>query len=432
MIETYAIRYYFDFQKSQLWPAEKLKNSQKLKLRSLLQHAYQHVHYYHRIFRERNLKPDDFHSVADLAKLPILDKSTIKQNISEFVAYDAQQYWPITTATGGSTGEPLQFFIDIRSTSAAEAVLWRGWGYAGFRLGDKMAVLAGLSLVPEKEALLKAAAKQVIKKTIAFPAMHINKTVLDGYVRRLLKFKPKFIRGYPSTIFFFANHLKEEKISGVYPKAVFTTAEMLLPYQKKLIEEVFQCEVFDGYGAFDGGTAAFECEEHDGYHICVEKTIMEFVDENNNYVAEGENGRIIATDLLNYAMPFIRYDTGDMGTSSGEECSCGRKLPLMKEILGRTADILRFKSGAVLFGPTLTLVFKQSDIKQYQVIQTGDDSVTVSIVKGRNYSDKDTEKMYKLLSSAVGVKVDVQFKFVESIPTTRRGKWRFVIKEAGQ
>lgn len=264
---------------------------------------------------------------------------------------------------------------------------------------------------------------------VGFPAINLRKEILEIYAKKMIEFEPKFIRGYPSSIYFFADFLKEKGVDLIRPRAVLTTAEMLLPYQRKLIEEVFQCDVFDGYGAFDGGTAALECEEHCGYHMAVEKVVMEFVDEDGNPVAEGEDGRIIATDLFNYAMPFIRYDTGDMGAYSIEECSCGRKLPLMKKILGRTTDILRFSNGAVLSGPSFTLIFKDFDIKQYQVVQTDDDSMVVKIIKGKTYSEKDTENIYRVLKNAVGDEVEVKFEFVDYISPTKSGKWKIVISQ---
>ncbi len=428
-VETFALRYFFNLQKTQWLPLKRLKTLQERKLRLILQHAYSNVPYYRRVFREKKLKPQDFQSVNDLTKLPILTKDDVRQHADDFVARNFQQYWPIATATGGSTGEPLRFSIDVRSSGIGQAVLWRGWGYAGYKFGDKIAVLAGLSLISKKKNPLKTAAKKVIKRTAGFPAINLSKKVLNVYAKKMNEYDPKFIRGYPSSIFFFAAFLKEENVDLIHPRAVLTTAEMLLPHQRKMIEDVFQCDVFDGYGAFDGGTAAFECEDHCGHHMAVEKSVMEFVDDDGNPVAEGKQGRIIATDLYNYTMPFIRYETGDMGVYSDEECSCGRKLPLMKKILGRTTDILRFKSGAVLSGPSLTLIFKDFDIKQYQVVQTGSDSMVVKIIKGKTYSENDTEKIYRIFKNAVGNEVEVKFDFVDHIPPTRSGKWKIVVSK---
>jgi len=421
--------YFLWLQRTQLFSRSKLKEVQRKRLRFLLEHAFRHVPFYHRVFRARGLRPSDIKSDKDLVKLPIVTKDDIRNNFHDFLSRDFQKYGPVLNSTSGSTGEPFRHYIDRKTVSIANATTWRGWGYAGYKFRDKMAVLAGLSLVSGKKKLFKAVTRKVIKRMVKFPAINLRKEILDGYAKRMIQFKPKFIRGYPSSIYFFADFLKEEGINLIRPRAVLTTAEMLLPYQRKLIEEVFQCDVFDGYGAFDGGTAALECEEHCGYHMAVEKVVMEFVDEKGDPVVEGEKGRIIATDLFNYAMPFIRYDTGDMGVYSDEECSCGRKLPLMKKILGRTTDILRFRTGAVLSGPSLTLIFKDFDIKQYQVVQTSDDCMVVKVVKGKAYSEKDTKKIYRVLKDAVGDEVEVKFEFVDSIPPTKSGKWKIVISQ---
>ncbi len=426
-IETYALRYFLKWQRTQWLPAEKLREFQGQRLRFLLEHAYNNVPFYRRLFRQRSLKPNDFSSVDDIVKLPIVTKTDLRQHFDEFVACNSGYFAPIAWSTGGSTGEPLRFFIDVTSAAACEAALWRGWSYAGHKFRDKMAVLSGLSLVPQQEASLKSAARRIIRKVAFFPAINLSKEILSAYAQEMMRYKPKFIRAYPSSICIFADFLKENGVDGIRPKAVLTTAEMLFPHQRKLIGEVFQCDVFDGYGAYDGGTAAFECREHSGYHMFIERMAMEFVDDDGNHVAEGEKGRIVATDLFNYAMPFIRYDTGDMGVYSTEECTCGRKLPLMKRILGRTTDILRFRTGAVLSGPSLTLVFKDLDIKQYQVVQTDSDSIVVKIIQGKTYDEKDTGKIYQILKAAVGGEVDVKFEFTDCIPPTKSGKWKFIV-----
>jgi phenylacetate-CoA ligase len=428
-VEMKALKSFLSLQKTQCWSTEKLQKLQERRLRLILEHAYYNVPYYRRIFRDRGLKLQDFKSIEDLVKLPIVTKDDIRQQSSDFIPRNFQKYWSIATATGGSTGEPLRFFIDLRSASAGEAALWRGWGYAGYMLGDKMAVLAGLSLVSGKENVLMSAVRRITKKTVGFPAISLRKEILDVYAKRMIEFEPKFIRGYPSSLYLFASFLEGREVDLIRPRAVFTTAEMLLPYQRKLIEEIFRCDVFDGYGAFDGGTAAFECQEHCGYHMAVEKAVMEFADEDGNLVAEGEDGRIIATDLFNYAMPFIRYDTGDMGVYSNESCSCGRKLPLMKRILGRTTDILHFKTGVSLSGPSLTLIFKDFDIKQYQVVQTSDDCMIAKVIKGKTYSEKDTEKIHRVLKNTIGDGVEVKFEFVDHIKPTKSGKWKIVTRE---
>ena len=427
IIETDSLMYFLRLQRTQWLPRSRLKEIQRKKLRLLLEHAFRHVSFYHRIFEAKGLKPSDIKSVEDLLKLPIVTRHDIRNNFHEFLSRNFRKYGPVFNSTSGSTGEPFGYYIDRRTVGIARAAMWRGWGYAGYRLGDKMAVFAGLSLASRLQKSLGTAAKKVVDRLMYFPAVNLRREILVVHAERMLKFKPKFIRGYPSSLYFFANFLEEEGIGNICPKAVFTTAEMLFPYQRRLLEEVFRCDVIDDYGAYDGGTRASECGDHCGYHMAVEKAVMEFCDDDGNQVSEGEKGRIVATDLFNYAMPFVRYDTGDVGVYSSEECSCGRSLPLMKQILGRTTDMLRFSNGAVLSGPSLTVIFKDFDFKQFQLVQDRDDLLLVRVIKGKTYVDEDTRRLQKILEDVIGEGVEIRFEFLDFISPTKSGKWKFII-----
>jgi phenylacetate-CoA ligase len=424
--------YFSRLQRTQWFSQGKLDELQRKRLRFLLEHAFRSVPFYHRVFRARGLRPSDIKSKDDLVRLPIVTKDAVRNNVQDFLSRSFRRFHPVLNSTSGSTGEPFQYYIDRKTVDIANAAMWRGWGYAGYKLGDKMAVVSGLSLGARKEDVLKRASKKVIKRMAKFPMLTLRQDLLAAYAKRIGQFRPKFIRGYPSSIYFLAQFLKEEGIERIYPRAVLTTAEMLLPYQRTLIEDVLHCEVFDGYGAFDGGTAAFECEEHHGHHIAIEKVVMEFVDKHGIPVAEGETGRIIATDLFNYAMPFIRYDTKDLGTYSSKLCPCRRGLPLLKAIEGRTSDILHFRTGAMLSAPICNLFFKDVDIQQFQVVQTSDDTMVIRVVRGKTYSKKDTMNIEREIEKSVGAGVSVTFDFVNHISPTPSGKWKMVIRKMNE
>jgi len=427
IIESNSLMYFSWLQRTQWLPRSRLEEIQRKRLRLLLEHAFRNVPFHHKMFKANGLKPSDIKSAEDLLKLPIVTKDDIRNNFQEFLSRNFRRYGPISNSTSGSTGEPFRYYLDRKSVGIARAALWRGWGYAGYRFGDKVAVLAGLSLGSRLQQSLGRATKKVFDRVMYFPAVNLRRGILKAHAEKMLGFNPKFIRGYPSSLYFFANFLEKEKIEGIYPKAVITTAEMLFPYQRSLLEKVFRCDVFDGYGAYDGGTGAFECENHSGYHMAMEKVVMEFCDDDGNRVSEGEKGRIIATDLFNYAMPFIRYDTGDVGIYSSEECSCGRKLPLMKQVLGRTTDMLRFSNGAVLSGPSLTVIFKDFDFKQFQLVQERDDLLLVRVIKGKTFVDEDIRRLHRILEDVIGEGVEIRFEFVNFISSTKSGKWKFII-----
>ena len=172
---------------------------------------------------------------------------------------------------------------------------------------------------------------------------------MQEYAATLGAFKPRFIRGYASSVYYFARWLKENDASLPSIAAVFTTAEKLMPHMRKVIEETFCCEAYDNYGLMDGGVSAYECPEHSGMHIDTERSIMEVVDPSGCQVVNG-GGQILATSLYNFSMPFIRYSTGDLGCLGDTECACGRHHLLLDNIVAREKDYLITPLGRVVHG----------------------------------------------------------------------------------
>jgi phenylacetate-CoA ligase len=390
--------------------------------------AYANVPYYRRAFRERKLMPDDIKTKEDLHKLPILTKDIIRKRFSDLKAVNFDSWKPWLSKTGGSTGEPLKFYITKTNISVGWACNFRGWEWAGYKLGDRCVTLGGSSIVPTQKPRFSKRLRYVMERNLPLSAVSMNKKVMNQYVEKIREFKPKFIREYPSAMYVFAEHLKEAGIDDIKTNAIFTTAEVLYPIQRKAIENQFGCRVFDGYGARDGGPNAMECSEHRGLHVSVESVVIEFAKDDET-VSSGESGKMLCTDLFNYAMPFIRYAVGDVGTPTDELCQCGRGLPLIKSIEGRTTDIIEFGNGTVLSGPAFTLLFKEFDIEQYQIVQTARNRLLIKIVKGIKYTEKDTNYILDIIRRHVGEDVKVNLKIVDDIPTTKSEKRRFFISK---
>lgn len=427
-LRTNMLKHLKMLEETQWWSPEQLQELQNERLRALIKHAYENVPYYRRIFEERGLTDRDIQTVKDLPKLPILTKGDIRRNFDDLKAKDFKKWKPYLNATGGSTGEPLRYYTAMEATSIGWASNFRAWGWAGYKLGDKRATLAGASLVPDKRPSLTFRLRCLGERNRLLSAVHMDEQRMASYAKKMVSYKPKFLRGYPSAIYVFANYLKEAGIDIIRPRAIFTDAETLLPQHRQVIERQFGCKVLDGYGCRDGGAAAGECMEHRGYHISVEQVVIEFV-KNGKPAAPGASAEIILTDLYNYAMPFIRYAVGDMGALVNEQCSCGRGLPLMKSLEGRTTDLIVFNNGVTLSGPALTLVFKDCHIRQYQVIQEAKDKLVIKVIKAEHYSDRDTEHFLGIIKAHAGEGVEIETQFVDEIPTTKAGKWRFIISK---
>jgi len=422
------LRYLTELKKTQWWSPVQLGELQDQRLRLLIKHAYANVPYYRRAFRERKLMPDDIKTKEDLHKLPTLTKDIIRKRFSDLKAVNFDSWKPWLSRTGGSTGEPLKFYITKTNISVGWACNFRGWEWAGYRLGDRCVTFGGSSIVPTQKPKSSKRLRYAIERNLPLSAVSMNKRIMNHYTKKIRQFKPKFIRGYPSAIYVFAEHMKEAHVDDIDPKAIFTTAEVLYPIQRKAIENQFGCRVFDGYGARDGGANAMECSEHSGLHVSVESVVIEFKKDNET-VSYGESGRMLCTDLFNYAMPFIRYAVGDIGTPTDELCPCGRGLPLIKSIEGRTADIIELGNGTVLSGPAFTLLFKEFDIEQYQIVQTARNRLLIKIVEGSSYTEKDTNDILDIIGSHAGEDVQVNIRIVDNIPTTKSGKRRFFISK---
>lgn len=420
-----VLRHYKDFMETQWWPYDRLVAVQLQQLQRLLGFAYEYVPYYRKLFDSLGLRPSDIRNLQDLQKLPILTKQIIRQHRAEMVPRNVKGLHYVRSSTGGSTGEPLQYLMSIEDLTRGIALLYRGWSYGGYRLGDRVAKIAGSSLIPTAQSSLQKWAISLLRNIRSYSSYSMSDATLMQYVRSQNHFKPEFLRGYASSIYTVASFIRDRGLPVEFcPRAVFTTAEKLLEGQRRVIEEVFETQVFDTYGLNDGGVSAYECEEHCGMHIDMERAILEVVDENGHQVFD-KPGKILATSLHNYAFPFIRYDTGDIGTIINSKCSCGRELPLLTELVGRMTDVLDV-NGRKIGSPILTVLFGKFDIEQYQIIQESSESLTCRIVKGPSYSKDDEEFIRKSLISHLGL-VDIVFDYFPSIVPEGGTKHKFII-----
>lgn len=430
--EERFISYLRLLEKTQWWNFIDLEKFQQKKLQSLLKHAYENVPYYHRTFNRLGLKPQDIKNSTYLHKLPILTKDIIRNNLDDLIARNYSKDKLIPYATGGSTGEPLRFFIDGQRNAQNMGAAYREWGWAGYNLGDKVAFLWGSSHDLSHNAEMKIKFSNFIQRKIMLNTYYMDEKILANYVKILIKFKPKVINAYASSVFLLSLYIEKKGIKDIKPKSILTSCEMLFDYQRKNIEKVFGCEVFDYYSGRDTTLQAGECPEHSGYHLAIENAVTEFIKE-NEHVSPGELGKIIITDLSNYAMPFIRYEIGDLGIPSDKKCSCGRGLPLMKQLSGRMRDTIITKDGRYITGAFFSTLFydcfgNTKGIKQFQFIQKTKDALILNIVKGDDYSQYKFDDILRKIHEQCG-DMKIEVKFVNSIPPTRSGKYRHSISE---
>jgi phenylacetate-CoA ligase len=393
----------------------------------MLKFAYENVPYYHKLFKKLNLTPDDFHKIEDLEKLPILTKEIIKENWDDFKPANLKKIRYYNFSTGGTSGTPLKYRISKIDRFLGGALQYRGWGYAGYELGDKVVFLGGSSLDIRTKSEINKKLQETARCLKKLSSFKMGKDEMNEYVKTINDFKPKFIRGYPSAISLLAEHLDENNLSVHQLSSIFTTSEKLYPHVKHKIETVFNCDVYDNYGLNDSGVSAYECSEHNGLHIDTKRSVMEIVDENGSQMSEG-SGNVLGTSLFNYSMPFIRYQTGDMGYIIEDKCACGRGSKLLKEVIGRTVDILVTPEGEFVHGWFFLYIMWEDckGVKEYQVIQEKQDKIVIKIVSEEGFDENQLNKIRDVIKRK-SENWNIEFEFVDKIDRSAAGKYKFII-----
>ncbi len=421
-------------EQSQWWPWDRILELQNERLRQLVKYAYDNVPYYRRIFDERALKPSDIEYVQDLVKLPVLTKRLIRDNFDDIIARGFPGKEVIPNATGGSAGEPLEFYStrdDFYNWGYAASLRAHSW--AGYELGDKLVVLREQRYRSKMERFMEIP-RRFFSRTLLISTKEMSPERLLLLARKLEDFQPAIIRGYPSAVYLLARLIEREGKPRLRPRAIIVDSEQLYDYQRELFKKVFECQTYIHYASWEVHPIAGECPEHSGYHIAAENVIVEVVDDEGKPVPVGGEGRILVTNLHNYAMPFIRYENGDVGALSDKACPCGRGLSLLAKLTGRTTDFIRTKSGGSIPGIALPWYFFHTlGIEQFQVVQETYGEIVIKLVLEREYPKKHKDKIAKeiinIYRDIFGEDLDVTIEFVDHIPTTRLGKRRVVISK---
>jgi phenylacetate-CoA ligase len=418
-----------EFEKMQWYSSEQLKEYQESSLGLLIKHCYDNVPYYRRIMEERKLTPADIREIDDLTRLPILTKEDVRRYKDDLIAKNYNKSKLIHGHTNGTTGSPLELIWDDEACLIKNVVDWRQKGAAGIRPGDKIANFLSRQIVPIKSMSPPFWRYNLTLNHLLFSTFHLSRRNAPAYLDELKRFRPQAVEGYPSSLYLIALLLQD--LGETFPvEAVFCSSEPLFPAQRVLIEKSFACRVYDYYGMAERVIFATECEHHRGKHINSDYGITEIISENEEPVSPGRFGRIIGTGLHNYAMPLIRYKTSDMTSIKPNACACGRGFPLMEEVTARDVEILTRKDGRYIVPGILSGIYAHlTGISELQTIQEDRDNIVLNIVKLPDYPEKNTAYLLSEYHKILGDDMSISIKFVDHIPRTAAGKYRWVISK---
>lgn len=417
------------FDKNQWLSESELDEYQNKKLKLLINHAYKTVPFYHKLMNDFKLTPDDINGKEDLQKFPLLSRETINDNYDQLISTNFKKLKVKHGHTSGTTGSPLNICYDIKTCVVHHVADWRQKNWAGLKYGEPYASLQGRVIVPLRQKNPPFWRKNYINNQLFLSSFHLNEENIPHYFRKLEKDRIGIIEGYPSTIYVLALFLR--KYNKIFPlKAVLTSSETLFDYQRDVIENAFDCKIFDFYGMAERTVFATECSEHSGHHLNSDYGITEFIDSNQEPVKNGKLGKIVATSLHNYAMPLIRYQTNDYCSLKKGKCACGRGFPLMEDVATKDESIITLRDGRLISPSVLTHPFKpMHNIVESQIIQEELDQLIIKIVKKDNYTIKDEEKLVSAFNDRLGNQIKIFVEYVDSIPRTKNGKFKWVISK---
>ena len=428
--QTYS--HYDYLMKTQHLSAKEATQQSLSNLRRLLVHAAENSHYYNKKIDKKELSSlQDVELPSFFDGIPFLTKEIINKHRADLVAGNYRQLlWK--KSTGGSTGVPLHFYYTKDSNDWRVACTWRGYGWAGAHLGVKQAYIWGTHIgdIPFFKKIKEKMHHQLLRQRY-YNCFNFSEIAMTESLNDINRFRPEVIVGYTNPLFAFASFIKENNLTINWPlKSVVTAAEGLYDYQRELIEEVFRAKVFHTYGSREFMLIASECEKHEGLHVNTENIFLEIVRGDGSVASPGEVGEIVVTDLHNYGMPFIRYKIGDMGVMSTSECSCGRGLPMLKRVVGRSLDMLKTRTGKLIPGEFFPHFFKDFvEIRQFQVVQNSLDIVEIKLVVNdhQHLSPEKTKLINKEVAKLVGNEINVRYNYVAEIPLTPTGKRRVTV-----
>jgi phenylacetate-CoA ligase len=417
---------YKGYKEREFYTAEQWRDHQTIALRKMLVHAIENVPYYKEAYTKAGYTVEDFKKfeLSDLSKLPFLEKNTLRQKgQSDLLATQLEPNGEFY-GSSGSTGTPTQILFSTamhqRWSAGFEARI-RNW--AGLSRFNARGMIGGRRVVPEGNAKPPYYRYNFIEKQVYYSAYHISTQTAKGYLEAMQKYKLDYMTGYAVGNFVLARFLKEQNLT--YPlKAVITSSEKLTAEMRQVFMEVYGCKAYDSYSGVEACGLISECERG-SLHISPDMGIFEFINSEGQPAKAGEMAEVVSTGLLNFDQPLIRYRIGDMMKFSDKQCSCGRQMPVIEEIVGRLEDVVVGKDGREMVrfhGIFINL----PNVIEGQIIQNGYDDFVINVATSSGITAEEQETILKKMESQLG-EVKVTINQLSTIPRGPNGKFKAVI-----
>jgi phenylacetate-CoA ligase len=421
---TEILRYTEMIQDMSTWSYDQITIWQNKRLKELINHVYRNTKFYRELFDQNDIIPSDIDTVADLKNFPVLSKDDILNSPEKFIPDNLSDIRYKHAATGGSTGEPLQYYLDLRSYNYITAMRCYHFHKAGYRSGDKLLIIGSGNIVPNQKTSLKYKLFYLLNRRYNVEAANLSDQIADGFLKLLANKNVQYIYGYASSIYLLARRAEKTKLKLPALNTCFTTAEMLHDKYRETIETIFNCRVIDSYGAADGGISAYESEK--GKYLCGYNAICEI----EASTKRDGTGDLLVTDLLNYATPFVRYCIKDRVSLLNSEIA--QKFyngQVISKVWGRSSEFIVLENGHILNSVSIAMLFRLINARAFRIRKTGKLQLVCEIEKNEKFTPSEEDMIRNTFSKHAGEDCILKIEYVDKFDTLSSGKRNYFITE---
>ena len=421
-----------EYEQTQFWSPDQIRHLQWVRLGQIVRFAFERCPFYARRFHQIGLTPEDLRQPGDLLKIPALTKDDIRQYQADLTARGVASASYEDNYTGGSTGSPIHFKVSKRRWASRKAMTYRHNRWAGLNIGRTVGELWGHPTEGTGLSRREHFRQALMEAVVSLNTFDVRDSNFDIFLKEIRRRRVRYLLAYSRSLLLFAQYLSKRRLEPPPFKAAITTAECLTSDERRFVEQTLSCPTFDRYGCREFSVVASECAQHEGLHIAAETMLVEFV-VGDRPAQPGEVGEILVTDLLNEAMPFIRYKIGDMGAPMEGDCSCGRGLPRMEMMAGRVTDFIHTPDGRWISGVAINtyLISQMPGIRQAQIVQETCGALRFRLVPVAEPSIATETFLHERVPQMFGPRMAHSVEWVEGILPEVSGKTRITMSRCG-
>ena len=412
-------------QQSEWWSPEELQRHQFAQAERLIAHAFDTVPFYRQRLKDVMRLPTGGLTEEAWQSIPIFTRQEAQANEDVLISRRVpKSHGNLESGrTGGSTARPLSFKTTGLATAIEQAqnlrrMIWHGRDFSAKAARIVALKQRGVALPPR--GVTEASWAPVFPTGPS--AMLSMQSTTDEQLDWLQREAPGYLLTLPSILKALLQLSERKGVRIDALRGVGTFSEPVDADLRELCHRAWGVDLVDVYSGFEIGSMATQCPDHVHYHVHSDSVLVEVLDEAGRPCGPGETGRVVITSLINFAMPMIRYAIGDIA-EAGPPCPCGRGLPVLNQILGRTRNMLVYPDGRTIKPRVVEGFSDQPAVQQFQVIQQDLERVEVRVVAGRELTAAETGRMRDKFNEFVGHPFAIDVVYVDEIPRAPSGKF---------